>query len=374
MSTLLTIFLIAALGYLAGNIKIAGFQLGTSGILLVALVFGHFGIAIPSVIRELGLACFVGSIGFMAGPVFFRGFKRQSVSSILIGPIMITIGGAITMGAIVLFKVPTALGIGMMSGALTSTPGLAAAIEATGSSMASIGYGVAYPFGVVGIVLFIQLVPRLGRFDMAAEIQTLSEQYAAPGGEVPNTPQKRVTLDTVGLFPFATAMIIGLILAAVTIPLPGGGSFRLGTSGGPLMAGLVLGHFGHVGPISLDVPKKTLEPLREFGLMLFMVGAGTDAGSGFIEVVKKHGAGLFLIGAVITLVPLISGYFIARRIFRLPLLQCLGSICGGRTSTPALGTLMSVAKTDYVAAAYAAAYPLALIYMVLTCQFIAWTL
>ena len=63
-----------------------------------------------------------------------------------------------------------------------------------------------------------------------------------------------------------------------TIPLPGGGEFALGTSGGPLIAGLILGHFGHVGRVNLKIDKRILETMREFGLMLFLLGAGTGAG------------------------------------------------------------------------------------------------
>lgn len=74
-NTLMMVFLIAVIGYLVGSIRIKGLELGTAGILLVALVFGHFGVEIPSLVRELGLICFVTSVGFIAGPKFFRNFK-----------------------------------------------------------------------------------------------------------------------------------------------------------------------------------------------------------------------------------------------------------------------------------------------------------
>ena len=61
-----------------------------------------------------------------------------------------------------------------------------------------------------------------------------------------------------GFFAFALAIVLGIILAKIVIPLPGGGSFALGTSGGPLLAGLVLGHFGNIGPINLKVEKRIL--------------------------------------------------------------------------------------------------------------------
>ena len=168
-NTVMMVFLIAVIGYLVGSIKIKGLELGTAGILLVALVFGHFGVEIPSLVRELGLICFVTSVGFIAGPKFFRNFKVNATSYILLGIIIIA-SGALTCALVIkAFGVPTDISVGMMAGALTSTPGLAAALEATGSDAASVGYGIAYPFGVVGVVLFVQLIPKILKTDMNAE-------------------------------------------------------------------------------------------------------------------------------------------------------------------------------------------------------------
>ena len=370
MPAVMLVFLIAALGYFLGNIKINGLQLGTSGVLLVALVFGHYGFLIPSLIKDLGLACFVGAVGYIAGPVFFRGFRRQAIAYVILGISIIVIGAVSTMAVIAFFDLPTPLAIGMMSGALTSTPGLAAAIEATGSDLASVGYGIAYPFGVIGVVLFVQLIPKFGRYNMDSERNKLMQ----PSEEESNAPtngSKYRVFDASGMLQLTLALFIGLWLGRIVVPLPGGAEFSLGTSGGPLLAGLLFGHFGHIGTYSLGVPKKTLETLRELGLMLFLIGAGTGAGSGFVAVVQEHGVGLFLIGAMITLLPMVIGYFMAKNIFKLNLLDNLGAICGGMTSTPALGTLITVAGTDQVAAAYAATYPIALICVVLASQIIA---
>ena len=243
-----------------------------------------------------------------------------------------------------------------MSGALTSTPGLAAAIEATGSDMASVGYGIAYPFGVLGVVLFVQLVPKILKIDMEAERAKLAPPAAA-------AEEKKVykNLDEFGLLAFAAAAILGVVIGKISIPLPGGG---------PLLAGLVMGHFAHIGPVAIDVPKKTLNVVREVGLALFLMGAGTGAGKGFLAVLGQYGVALFLLGALMTILPMIIGYILAVKVFKIDVLSALGSICGGMTSTPALGTLMQVTRTEAVAVAYAATYPLALIMVVLCCEFI----
>ena len=303
----------------------------------------------------------------MPAPKFFRNFKINAKSYILLGFIVIVIGALVTAGIIEIAGVPKDITVGMMSGALTSTPGLAAALDATGSSNASIGYGIAYPFGVVGVVLFVQLVPKILKTDMAAERAKF--EAAQNVGDV-KTKDNLFHVDPMGFFAFALAIALGIVLAKIVIPLPGGAEFSLGTSGGPLIAGLILGHFGHAGKISFHVEKSVLECLREFGLALFLIGAGVEAGAGFIEILKEQGLILFVYGALITLIPMIVGYFVATKIMKLSLFNTLGSICGGMTSTPALGTLIRVTGTDDVASAYAATYPVALVFVVLACQFI----
>ena len=369
-SPIMIIFSIAALGYLVGSFSIKGLSLGTSGVLLVALVFGHFGLTVPKIVQDIGLVSFVTAVGFIAGPGFFRNFKKNAISYVLLGICVILVGAATCIGVIKLAGIPTPLSVGMMSGALTSTPGLAAAIEATGDDMASVGYGIAYPFGVVGVVLFVQLIPKLLKIDIEKERAALTA--AASSTAKGETLQKKTykPLDEFGLFAFAVAAILGVMIGKISIPLPGGAHFSLGTSGGPLLAGLVMGHFAHVGPIAIDVPKRTLEVVREVGLALFLMGAGTNAGQGFLAILAQYGVQLFLLGAVMTILPMIVGYILATKVFKIDVLSSLGAICGGMTSTPALGTLMAVTKAEAVAVSYAATYPLALIMVVLCCEFI----
>lgn len=368
-SEIMIVFSIAVLGYLLGSVHIKGLSLGTSGILLVALVFGHFNLLVPKVLQDVGLISFVTAVGFIAGPGFFRNFKKKAISYVLLGIAIILVGSLTCVGVIKLAGIPTDLSVGMMSGALTSTPGLAAAIESTGSDMASVGYGIAYPFGVVGVVLFVQMIPKILKIDIEKERERLAAA-AVQKTQTAETKKQYRYLDEFGLLAFAFAAVLGVLIGKISIPLPGGAKFALGTSGGPLLAGLVMGHFAHVGPVAIDVPKKTLDVVREVGLALFLMGAGTNAGKGFIAILSQYGVALFLLGAVMTLLPMIVGYILAVKVFKIDVLSSLGSICGGMTSTPALGTLMAVTRTEAVAISYAATYPLALIMVVLCCQFI----
>lgn len=369
MSALLTVFLIGSLGYMVGGIKIRGIELGTAGVLLVALVFGHFGIVAPSVIKDMGLVCFVTSVGFVAGPKFFRNFKQNATSYVLIGLLIILSSAASCVLIIKLSGISPALAVGILTGALTSTPGLAAAIEAAGvnGDLASIGYGIAYPFGVISVVLFVQLMPKILKVDMGAERSSLEAVNAV---KVKSAAQSLFSFDSDGFFPFCAAIVLGILLGKVTVPLPGGASFSLGNSGAPLILGLIFGHYGHIGPVNITVKKTVLETFREFGLMLFLIGAGTNAGQGFIKILTEYGLVLFIYGAIMAIVPMVAGYFFTSKLLRLSLLNNLGSITGGMTSTPALGALIKVAETDDVASSYAATYPVALVAVVLVSQFI----
>lgn len=363
-SELFIIFAILALGYAVGRITVCGLSLGSAGVLLVALVFGHFGVTVPDIVGDIGLVLFVTAVGLIAGPKFFRNFKINAKSYILLGVIIILTGALVCLAGVLLIGIPSDVSAGMLSGALTSTPGLGAAKEAVAvPGNASAGYSIAYIFGVVGVVLFVQIVPKVLKVDMESE---RAKFIAASGVELKAESKKLLELDSMGLSVLAITIVFGIFLAKLKI-----GNFSLGSSGGPLILGLIVGHFGKVGCVSLKVKKTVLESVRELGLVLFLLGAGVEGGAGFLQCLADNGGiKLFLVGAVITLVPMFVGYFFARKVLKLDILNTLGSICGGMTSTPALGSLIRVAGTDDVASAYAATYPFALVCVVLACQFI----
>jgi len=353
------------IGYAIGRIKIKGINLGAAGILLVALVFGHFGYEIPSIIQNIGLVCFVTSVGFIAGPQFIHNIRGKAKAYAIIGTAIIVSSVLSCLLIIWLTKTPIDLSLGLLAGALTTTPGLAAGIEATGSDLVSVGYGIAYPFGVISVVLFVQSIPKIQHIDLekAKEELKLSSKY-----QQRMIAENLIRFDSYGLFSFSIAIGIGLLLAQIKIPLPGGGHFSLGTSGGPLLAGIILGHFQTVKVFDMRIKNSTLVTMREMGLAFFLAGAGIHAGAGFVQVLQEHGIILFVYGAVMAIVPLLSGMLITTKVFKLNILDALGSICGGMTSTPALGTLISTSGTDEVTNSYAATYPIALAWIVVLIQ------
>ncbi len=383
-STVFIVFLIGAVGYFLGAISVKGISLGTAGVLLAALLYGILANFVPSFsvggkeivlfsaelkksfsfVSSLGTAMFVSSVGFIAGPKFFRSFNRATMAYVYMGFLTIACGALVTVLFICLDKgLPAPMAVGLMTGALTSTPGLSAAKEVAGESadLVTTGYGIAYLFGVLGVVFFVQLMPRILKINIAEERERFVAANTIPAGQIRRSLEK---VDPFGFLPFFLAVALGCVIGAIRIP---GINFSLGNSGGCLIAGLLVGHFGHLGRIDMRIEKTTLNFFRELGLVLFLIGAGVPGGVNFIANIKLA---YFLYGALITLIPMIGGYFLGRYVFKLDIFNNLGSITGGMTSTPALGSLIATAGTDEVAAAYAATYPVALVFVVIAAKLI----
>ena len=182
---------------------------------------------------------------------------------------------------------------------------------------------------------------------------------------------KTFDIDHMGIAAFSLAAVLGTFIGQIKIPLSSAGldgtCFSLTTTGGCLLTSLILGHFGRIGKVSIMPTQSTLKLFRELGLVLFLVGAGVPGGAEFIANFDPM---YFVYGIIMTIVPMIIGYIFAKYVLKLSLLNNLGSITGGMTSTPALGTLIQTAGTEDVAAAYAATYPVALIAVVLVSQFL----
>ncbi|MBE6636186.1 MAG: permease [Ruminococcaceae bacterium] len=403
ISTLLfVVFAVLTVGYALGRITIKGVSLGDAGVFIIALLFGALffhvdatglifsGSAKPydfsaglSLVESLGLVLFVTSVGFIAGPKFFGNFKRNFKSYVLIGLVIILAGGLSAAGCIGLGEVVgyggtiteqdgfVAMIVGLLSGSLTSTPAFSAAKASVAEeyqSLVSVGHGIAYIFGVIGVVLFVQLIPKLSRANMAEERAKLIVKEE----DTKESPVRKLfEIDHMGIAAFSLAAILGTVIGQIKIPLSAQGlsgtCFSLTTTGGCLLVSLIMGHFGRIGKVSMMPAAGTLKLFRELGLVFFLVGAGIPGGAEFVE---NFDAMYFVYGILMTIVPMIVGFLFAKYVLKLSLLNNLGSITGGMTSTPALGTLIGVSGTEDVAAAYAATYPIALIAVVLVSQFL----
>ena len=399
------IFGILFVGYALGRITIKGVSLGDAGVFVVALLFGallvgpleaqlvikgenetvNFMEKALEVVEQLGLILFVTSVGFIAGPKFFGNMKKNFKSYVLLGLIIILAGGIAAVICILCGRVIgygssietsagfTAMIVGLLSGSLTSTPAFSAAkatVDPTLTSLVSVGHGIAYIFGVIGVVLFVQLVPKVTKADMDVERAKLVIKEDKP--ETKKTfASTLLKLDDHGFGVFALAAVLGNFVGKIKIPLSADGlsgtCFSLTTTGGCLLVALIMGHFRRIGKLDMMPDQHTLKLFRELGLVLFLVGAGIPGGADFVA---NFDIMYFVYGMFMTVFPMFVGFFFAKYVLKLSMLNNLGSLTGGMTSTPALGTLIGVSKTEDVAAAYAATYPIALIVVVLVSQFL----
>ncbi|MGQ9482077.1 aspartate:alanine exchanger family transporter [Chloroflexus sp.] len=192
---LLLLFTVSAIGYLIGRINIGGIGLGVAAVLFVGLAFGALDqrLRLPDIIYLLGLVIFVYTIGLSSGPGFIASFRRRGLRNNLF------VGGIIVVAAGIAVVLRTILGLnsaqtaGLFAGSLTNTPALAAVIEQLSQRGADealraepvVGYSVAYPVGVLGMILAIYLTRRLWRIDLEQESQQLRE-FGAVGEHLIN--------------------------------------------------------------------------------------------------------------------------------------------------------------------------------------------
>lgn len=223
---LLALLAIISVGYLVGRISVKGFSLDSSAILFVALLAGHLGIALPGLFKTFGLALFIYAIGLQAGPSFFHMFRKDGLIMNSMALVIVGSGALTAFLAAKLTGLDLALASGIFTGALTSTPGLAAAQELSSSAMPSIGYGVAYPFGVVLVILFMKLLPRLLKIDPGLEASAEAQAQArdplqVSQIEVTNPALTGKSLAQIG-FHTVTGTIISRLLHAGSVSIPRG--------------------------------------------------------------------------------------------------------------------------------------------------------
>lgn len=170
------LLIIIVLGDALGKVRFRGFSLGPAAIIFVALACGHFGLTVPDGIRNVGLAMFIYAVGLQAGPGFVNSFRSHGLPMSLC-VLVITTAGVLTAWICALaFGFDAGTGAGLMAGAMTSTPALAAAVELVGHDRAPAAYGVTYGFGVLGVALFIKFLPRLARISVAREEARLQKE------------------------------------------------------------------------------------------------------------------------------------------------------------------------------------------------------
>ena len=192
---------VIATGVMLGKIKIAGISLGVTFVLFMGILVGHFGFTVDHTvmhfIKEFGLILFIFSIGLQVGPSFFTSFKKGGMQLNALAVLLILLGIGVTLSLFYVFSggISIPMLVGIMQGAVTNTPGLGAAQEALRQLSEAgeisghipsigLGYAVAYPMGVIGVLLSFIILRGIFRVKLDKEEEALKKQTETP--ETPN--------------------------------------------------------------------------------------------------------------------------------------------------------------------------------------------
>ena len=174
----LAICIVAAIGLGVGSIGLRGVRLGTAGVLFVGIFCGQLGMQIDErileFVRDFGLILFVYTIGLQVGPGFFSSLKSQGLQLNALAAGVVLLGGLIAASLRLVFRFSIPAVAGIFSGATTNTPSLAAAQAvlqnlkdqpSSNADLLGMAYAVAYPFGIIGIILTMLLIKRVFHID-----------------------------------------------------------------------------------------------------------------------------------------------------------------------------------------------------------------
>jgi putative transport protein len=185
---LLLLFLVSALGYALGQIKVQGSSLGVAAVLFVGLAAGALDprLVLPEIVFLLGLVIFVYTVGLSSGPGFFASFNRRGLRDNVLVLGVLLAAAAVALAAALLLGLKSTIAAGMFAGSLTNTPALAGLLDTLRTTVPAdtleavlaepvVGYSVAYPMGVLGVILAVWLGQRLWRIDYRQESERLRQ-------------------------------------------------------------------------------------------------------------------------------------------------------------------------------------------------------
>lgn len=438
MSPFILMFVVLVTGILFGRIKFGKFDFGISGALFTGLVIG-WGImeyaktftedskyykTAQSVISagvidkgffDLFLIFFVAAVGLLAAKDIGAVLKKYGLKFVILGFLITAIGAGTTYVMTIYGPSINPYEVsGVYTGALTSSPGLAAALESgrghakvvaseydtmsserktkflqildksgaltpentptlteaqtaqflkSAEAGIGVGHAIGYPFGVLIVIFAMNFFPRIFRINVAREKEIFHEEMTAArkgvgGKEIPD--------GNFDLFAFIFACIVGYTIGSIVLDLSfiGLGNFSLGSTGGVLIGALILGHFGKIGFMNFRMDAKVLGAIRNLALGFFLAIVGLKYGFKVFDALMGSGVYLAVVATVVGIVALMAGFLIGRYVFKINWIMLSGALCGGMTSTPGLGAAVSAIGSDDPAAGYGATYPFAILGMV----------
>ncbi len=425
-------------GLLFGKVKFGKFNFGVSGALFTGLLLGWVTLGYAKSIPEgseeafkiaskfikaqvvqkefflIFLILFVAAVGLLAAKDMPIVLKKYGVKFVILGVIITFVGAAATYGMTFVFSGANPYQVsGVYTGALTSSPGLAAAVETAeehstrmvglyptlpneekaemiarltehegltpentpefseeqkidyiNNAKAGIGVGhaIGYPFGVLIVIIAVNFFPKIFGIDVAEEHAAFRREMDAAKDGVKVKEIKEVSFD---LIAFSLACFFGYTIGKIQISMGPLGNFSLGSTGGVLIGSLILGYVGKIGFITFRMDSKILGYIRQLSLAFFLAIVGLRYGFKVFDAIVNGGVNLAIVSLVVGIVAMMVGFFIGRNLMGINWIMLSGAICGGMTSTPGLGAAIDAVDSDDPAAGYGATYPFALLGMVI---------
>jgi putative transport protein len=521
-----TLFVVLGCGYLVGRLRIGPVALGpVAGALLVSLFLGQYGFKINPGAQSVGFALFIFAVGYQAGPRFFEVLRTQGLQYLLLALFVGGVGIVISIAAGKLLGLPFGGMAGLLAGAMTTTPTLAAAQEAVRSGIVDLpagttmdgvlatiasSYAITYVVGLLGIIATVRLLPRIVGIDLAAEAAKMEEaekeerigqmqarayrvtsaevcqltirelrsrfwdslsvarlrrdgqwlkladdEHLQPGDEVhaygdanffrggigkigeeitvspeieltatythvvvarrdavgktladlnlarqhglviaevrrdglslPLSPglklQRSDVLSVVGpqaaikelsgllgpvesdvaqtdMTTFAFGIALGAAIGVLAINV-GGIPIGVGLAGGLLASGILVGWLNATRPTFGQFPEAARWILMEFGLMIFIVGVGLQAGGQVVATFATAGPALIVAALFVVASPVVLGYVFGRKVLRLPPVLLIGALTGAMTSAAAMSLVNTEANSSIPALGYTGTYAFA---------------
>ncbi|MDR2295387.1 MAG: hypothetical protein LBD95_01185 [Clostridiales Family XIII bacterium] len=441
MNPFTLMFVSVIMGILFGKIKFGKFNFGISGTLFTGLIVGWLAYRLGEHVLEIGgaaagykaavammgngiisndffnffLILFVAAVGLLAGKDLKVILKRYGLKFVVMGVVTTFVGFASVYAVTIAFShggvgntSPYEVS-GVYTGALTSSPGLAAALETAGKeaeaigtryenatdeekarilkivspgenikveewpelsreqiaayrvyaeSGVGIGHAVAYPFGVLAIILAMNFLPKL--FGM--KIDDEWARYDSELREAHDASDEKMIPDIAfSIAAYFLAAFVGIVAGELSVYLGPIGWFSLGSTGGVLIMSLVLGSIGKIGPVVFRMEPKIPVALREIGLAFFLAVVGLRYGGKVVASLSESGLQLAVATLIVSFCALFCSFLLGRFVLGLNWILLSGAICGGMTSTPGMGAAVDSLKSDKPATSYGATYPFALL-------------
>ena len=325
-------------------------------------------------VQEFGLILFVYAVGLAAGPNFFSAFAKGGLKLNFLA-VCIVFGGVATAAVIHLVTgINIGTVVGILSGAVTNTPGLGAATTVYGElggdgSLLATAYATAYPLGVIGIIFSIIAVRVIFGVNIDKENEKLRAEQAAAKSEAKTDGAKKEAGHHPPVIEVFVGICLGMILGSFPIYVPGlSVPLKLGLAGGPLVVAILMGAFGEKIGFPTRISPSANALMREFGICMFLACVGLKAGETFVDSIMNGGLVWVGLGVIITVLPLMIVGPLAYKVFKVDYFTLMGVMSGSMTDPPALAYSSNAVGNDRPSIGYSTVYPLTMFLRIMTAQ------